>query len=190
MLFYFIPANPPPFHNFFHEKQKFPEALLAFFSSLPCTQYPSSCTWPWLSLDDEFWLTAASIGQEPLPKHTGLKWSSFRTVSQFYPSEWHPCVSVRVCVCMCVNVSWACLVVFVATSPSARVRGVWWGWGVWWGGGGWGLGLMLPLGGLWMESIEHFCSVCMQTATRQTVQAPLSHMTSIVDLCKLVVNIK
>lgn len=34
------------------------------------------------------------------------------------------CVSVRVCVCMCVNVSRACLVICVATTPSAQVGGV------------------------------------------------------------------
>lgn len=34
------------------------------------------------------------------------------------------CVSVQVCVYMCVNVSWACLVVCVATTPSAQVGGL------------------------------------------------------------------
>lgn len=121
----FHSSQPSPISQLLSWKTKIPWSTFGFFSPrLPSTQYPSSCTWPWLSLDDEFWLTAASIGQERLPKHTGLKWSSFRTVSQFYPSEWHPCVSVQVCVCMCVNVSWACLVVCVATSPSARVKGV------------------------------------------------------------------
>lgn len=121
-------THRPPFPHLtlsFLVKRKIPWSTFGFLL-FALAQCPSSCTWPWLSLDGGFWMTAAGIGQESLAMHTGLKWSSFWTVSQFSLSEWHTA-------CMCV--SWVCLVVCVAAAPSPRVggEGVCWSCVVTWG---------------------------------------------------------